>query len=112
MEEVRSRPVIGMLPGSNSMSIASIFVHMIVHNANAGKPNAISAALEIFLLGSEERVKVCQVLSLTDAEVEGYLNFLGVWTRRDVEDRLAEILSLCFMRLEGVCVCGVHFWFL
>ena len=51
MKEVREWSVLGMLPGSNSMSIVSSFLHMLMHNANVGLGACMMSALKLFLSG-------------------------------------------------------------
>ena len=97
---MRSWKVLGMLPGSNSMSIVSLFLHMLMHNANVGSKMPQLAALRLFVsLDREVRKKILQIMVIEDEEVTRYLEFLGIKSLEDV-DMISELASLIETRPE------------
>lgn len=85
MQEVREWNVLGMLPGSNSMSIVSSFLHMLMHNANVGLSPCMTSALKLFLLlDLDVRKDVLRIMVMNDADVAHYLDLLGVKSPDDV----------------------------
>ena len=82
MKEVRSWKVLGLLPGSNSMSIVWSFLHMLMHNANVGLKSRMTAAALYWKLQPPIQRGPLLVLNGVATCVNGFRNSLvtGVWT--------------------------------